>query len=77
MRNLDPIEHPLCKISVFSWNGKFLIKFEQGLCEQTYKVEHLEVRDEAALRSMVNEDFIGRVLKRFEEMHEHRLALTS
>ena len=56
-------------ISLFSWNGKWLVKFEQGLCEQTYKFEHLEI-DETDLRTKIDETFIADVLRGFESMHQ-------
>lgn len=31
------------KATVFSWNGKYLIKLERGALEQTYKVSELDV----------------------------------
>ena len=37
MRIVGEIEHPRLKITVFKNDGKFSIKFESGLLEQTYK----------------------------------------
>lgn len=73
MRTLGEIMHPACKISLFSWNGKYLAKFEQGLCEQIYKFEHLEI-EEARLREIVTGPFINGVLKQFESMQADRMA---
>lgn len=58
------------KISLFSWNNKFLLKFEQGMVEQTYKVSEMEVGDEEDLSAFWSDDFLGRVQKRFDEMHQ-------
>ena len=75
MRNLGEIAHPEMKISLFAWNGKFLVKFEQGLCEQTYKFEQLEVDGgESEVRSRLNEVFCKKVLTVFRTMHEHRIS---
>ena len=45
MRIIAEMPHPDCKISIFSMNGKFLIKLEQGGLEQTYKLAEADVTD--------------------------------
>lgn len=70
MKAIGGIPHPECKISLFDWNQKYLIKIEQGLCEQTFKVSHFDVADEAALRAAVTPSFIAEALARFQGMHE-------
>ena len=37
MRLLANIPHPLLKISIFTNDNRFTLKFESGLYEQTYK----------------------------------------
>jgi hypothetical protein len=37
MRIVGEIEHPRLKITIFKNDGKFSLKFESGLLEQTYK----------------------------------------
>ncbi len=37
MRIVGEIEHPRLKISIFKNDGKFSVKLESGLLEQTYK----------------------------------------
>ncbi|WP_114749270.1 hypothetical protein [Pleomorphovibrio marinus] len=58
------------KISVFIWNNKYLLKFEQGLVEQTFKVNESDVLEEGDLDSFLSGDFLSEVEKRFEEMHK-------
>ncbi len=73
MRNLGEIMHPACKISLFSFNQKFIVKFEQGFVEQTLKFEHLEFdRGEVELRERLNETFILSVVESFKDMHALR-----
>ena len=60
-------------ISIFSWNGKFLVKFEQGPCEQTYKFEHLDLTEDQ-LRQHISIDFCTTVLRLFKDMHALRAA---
>ena len=56
-----------CKVTVFSWNGKYIIKLEEGPFEQTFKVSELEVLEEE-LEDILNENFLNQALDRFKEM---------
>lgn len=56
-----------CKITVFSWNGKYIIKLETGPFEQTFKVSELDIL-ESELDDLLNEDFLNAALKRFQDM---------
>lgn len=58
------------RISVFSWNNKYLLKYEQGMIEQTFKVSEMDIADENDLSSFFQEDFLSAVQKRFDEMHD-------
>lgn len=70
MRVVGEIPHPACKITIFSWNGKYLIKLERGPIEQTFKVSEMDVTGEADIYAMLNEAFIKKVIVRFDEMEE-------
>lgn len=71
MRVVAEIPHPECKISIFFWNQRYLIKFERGACEQTYKVGELDVANLEDLKSrLIESDFITKAVARFEGMHE-------
>ena len=70
MRNVAEIQHPECRISIFSWNQKYLIKLEQENLEQTYKVSEFDVMGEEAVKKLISEDFIQSALKRFNEMRK-------
>lgn len=56
------------RISVFSWNNKYLVKFELGPMEQTFKIPEMDVLDESDLAIFYNGDFFESVKRRFEEM---------
>lgn len=76
MRNLGEIAHSACKISLFSWNGKFIVKFEQGPCEQTLKFDHLDFADgEKDLRARLTDDYISRIVARFDDLQAARNSL--
>jgi hypothetical protein len=69
MRVVGEIPNNECKITIFHWNEKYLIKFELGLYEQTYKIDEYEVENDEALKALIDEAFVQKVMKRFDEMH--------
>ena len=68
MRVIKEINHPRCRISVFSWNDKYIIKFEKGHLEQSYKVSELDLLGDEHFSSILNESFINAVIERFDNM---------
>lgn len=68
MRIVGEIPHDVCKITLFSWNNRYLIKLECGLLEQTYKVNQFDIAQEADLYKIVNASFIQDAIDRFEDM---------
>ncbi|GMQ24147.1 hypothetical protein Aoki45_08290 [Algoriphagus sp. oki45] len=56
------------RVSVFSWNNKYLIKFELGPLEQTFKLSEMDVLEESELEAFWSGDFFSAVVRRFEEM---------
>lgn len=65
-----------CKVTFYAWNNRYLIKLEQGLLEQTFKVSELDVSGETELLDLLDAEFVQQALKRFDEMgqslHEAR-----
>ncbi len=70
MRIIKEIVHPQMKISIFNWNGKYLLKFEQDHLEQTFKVEEMELTTDKDLETLLNDTFINEVANRFREMSQ-------
>jgi hypothetical protein len=69
MRVIAQIPHAILGITLFSWNQKYLLKFEMGNLEQTYKIHELDTAGEAEVRAIAeNPDFIKKVQARFEAM---------
>lgn len=69
MRIVAELPRPDCKITIFSLNMKFLVKFEQGSLEQTYKISELDVTGGInGVFQILDEEFIDAVVKRFESM---------
>jgi hypothetical protein len=71
MRIIGEIPHPQLKITLFNWNNKYLIKFEAGNYEQTYKVNEYDVAGEEALKNLVTEEFLDKVKETFKSMHSN------
>lgn len=68
MRIIGEIPHPGCKITLFHWNNRYLIKLETSQLEQTFKVPEYELASEEDLKKILRADFIETVLKRFSDM---------
>lgn len=68
MRVVKEFIRPECKVTIFQWNGKYLIKLEKGLIEQTFKVPELDLTSEADLDTILNEEFMQKAEVRFTEM---------
>lgn len=58
------------RLSIFSWNNKYLIKYELGPMEQTFKIPEMDVLDESDLQGFFEGDFFDAVKDRFKEMGE-------
>lgn len=71
MRVVKEIPHPELKITVFQWNNRYLIKFEAGLLEQTYKVQEYDIASEEQLLEIISPEFIKNVTAVFHSMHQH------
>lgn len=69
MRIVAELPHPDCKISIFSMNQRFIIKFEQGNLEQTYKISELNVTNGIdSVFQIIDDEFTEEVLKNFGTM---------
>lgn len=69
MRIVAEIPREDFKITVFSWNGKYLLKFERGSYEQTYKVSEMDLTGDEDIKSILaDEEFMQAVSERFVEM---------
>lgn len=69
MRVIAELPHPECKISIFSMNMKYIIKFEQGTLEQTYKLSEMDlINGLDSVFEILDEEFIGKVVTHFKAM---------
>lgn len=69
MRIIAELPHPDCKISIFSMNQKFIIKFEQGVLEQSYKLAETDVIGGVnGVFELLDGEFINQVIEQFKHM---------
>jgi len=68
MRIVKEISHPRFKITVFSWNNKYIIKIEDAHLEQIYKIDEGQVSGLHEIEQMMNTPFLLKVLERFAAM---------
>jgi hypothetical protein len=68
MRLVRELINPDFKITIFSWNNRYLIKLEQGFLEQTFKVPEMDVLTEEDLYSILDAEFLQQANSRFREM---------
>jgi hypothetical protein len=61
------------RVSIFSWNSKYIFKYELGPMEQTFKVSETDILEESELDGFLEGDFLEEVQLRFKEMGESLL----
>lgn len=70
MRVIADIPHHTFKISVFSYNAKFIVKLEWGSFEQSYKISEMDVSGLEEVEKMITEPFLANAMRRFITMQE-------
>jgi hypothetical protein len=68
MKFIKEIPNNFCRASLYAWNNKFIIKFEAGMYEQTYKVNEFDVSGEDEIEEMMGDTFMEKVVSRFKAM---------
>lgn len=56
MKILAEIPHAQLRITLFAWNQKYILKFEQGALEQSYKISELDVTGEAEVLEIAQDE---------------------
>lgn len=70
MRIIGEIAHPTCRITLFHWNNRYLIKLEKDYLEQTFKINQFDLASEKDLNTIVSEEFINDAVARFQAMEQ-------
>jgi len=68
MRVIGEVPDTRCKITLFAWNNRYLIKFERGLFEQTFKINEFDIAHEKELYQILDEAFVAAVVEQFDRM---------
>jgi hypothetical protein len=70
MRIIAELPHPDCKITLFNMNQKYIVKFEQGQLEQSYKLSEMDLTGGGVneIFQLLDEEFITTVVSRFTTM---------
>ncbi|WP_111670050.1 hypothetical protein [Algoriphagus litoralis] len=68
MRVVKELIQEEIRVSIFSWNNKYILKFELGPMEQTFKLSEMDVLEESELDTFLTGDFFDKVKNRFDEM---------
>ena len=68
MRYIKDIANTRFKISIYQWNNKYIIKIENGMYEQTYKIEEYEVTNVEEIEKCMDEIFLSRITEKFITM---------
>jgi hypothetical protein len=61
------------RVSIFSWNSKYILKYELGPMEQTFKVSETDILEESELEGFLEGEFLEEMTQRFQEMGESLL----
>lgn len=70
MRVVKEVPHPRFKITIYLWNGKYLVKVEDGHLEQTFKIDQNQIESLEVLENMLTTEFLLKARDRFIEMDE-------
>ncbi|RZJ47821.1 MAG: hypothetical protein EOO44_21925 [Flavobacterium sp.] len=70
MRVIAELPHPDFKITLFNMNQKYIVKFEQGQLEQSYKLSELDLMGGGAneVFEIIDDEFLTTVTERFKMM---------
>ena len=70
MRVVAEIPNPACKITIYQWNNRYIIKLERGLLEQTFKVDQFDLASEQEVYKIIDDKFLQQASSRFLEMEK-------
>lgn len=68
MRIVSEIPHSHFKITIFSWNSKYIVKIELANFEQLFKIKEEDVTGPDDIRKMLDDEFLDAALQRFIDM---------
>ena len=70
MRTIAEIPHHTFRISVFSYNAKYIVKIELDQFEQIYKINEMDVMGLEDIKMMLTPQFLENCMDRFLSMRQ-------
>lgn len=70
MRTVAEIPHHTFRVSIFSYNAKYIVKIELGQFEQVFKIAEMDVQGLNDVQNMLSEAFYENCMDRFLQMRE-------
>jgi len=71
MRVIKEASVGLYKVTIYHWNNKYLLKFEDGLNELTYKISQLDITSEADVEVFLTDpEVLSKVDETFGKMNQ-------
>lgn len=72
MRVVDEFTIEDIKVTVYQWNNKYILKYEAGKYEQTYKISEFDITSENDVAIIAKDEiFISQVIDKFRHMNQH------
>lgn len=57
-----------CKVTIYHWNNRYLIKLEVDWLEQTFKINQFDLTDETDVDKILTPEFMSKAMERFADM---------
>jgi hypothetical protein len=70
VRTIAEIPHHTFKISIFSYNSKYIVKIELSQYEQSFKINEADVVGLEDVKKMITDKFLEKCMDRFLTMRE-------
>lgn len=70
MRTVAEIPHHTFKVTIFSYNTKYIVKVELSQFEQIYKISEMDVNGLDDVRKMLSDSFYENCMDRFLTMRD-------
>lgn len=71
MKLIQEISHDTYRISIFSWNNKYIAKFEYGQFEQTFKISEWDLTSESEIPQVIDQLLSGSIKEVFSQMNRN------
>jgi hypothetical protein len=70
MRTIQEFVSGGCRVTVFAWNNRYIIKIEKEWYEQVYKIPQYDLVSEQQIEDILCPSFMQDVMERFRQMED-------